>query len=242
MGLPPLLAQIGLGAYFFGKRHRDLRPRAGDWNLSSLRELWGVGGWLTLHQAANLAVLYSANLIIANRLGPAAVPTYSVPYTMFMVLTSTASLIASPLLPAYAEAAAQGDWSWVRCRAMAALGATLAIVGLGGISLVAVGPALVSLWTGGTIRVSTAFLVALASANLLKAVSNANAVLLTGLGLVRILACIYLAVAVVFVSGAWILLPRFGLLGVPLVAAGAHTLDLGVSFPCALRYVRAKQK
>jgi O-antigen/teichoic acid export membrane protein len=242
MSIPALAAQAGLGLYLFGWRRPDLRPALQFCDKSSLRALWGFGGPLTLHQAANLAVLYTANILIANRLGAAAVPQYAVPYALFMILTSTAWLVVSPYLPAYAEAAARGDWHWIRRRAIAAHAVTAVLLGGGGTVLVLLGPAAIRLWAGRNIQPSTALLVGLAGFCLLKAISNANGVLLTGLGLVKLLAGLYLTVAALYVVGAWFLLPRLGLLAIPLAGAAAHLLDAGISFPCALRHIRSQDR
>jgi len=240
MGLPPLLAQIGLGAYFFGKRHRDLRPRAGDSNLSSLRELWGVGGWLTLHQAANLAVLYSANLIIANRLGPAAVTQYSVPYAVFAVLISVAYYTVSPYLPAYAEALARGDVAWIRRRARQTLALTVMVLGGGGALLVIAGQEGIRLWSAGHVTPTFGLLIGLACFSLLKACSNTTGVLLVGLGLVRFAACVYSSVALIYVTTAWLSVRWLGLLGLPVAGAVAHAMDVGLSLPYAFKNLRKK--
>ena len=239
MSVPTLAADVALGAYLFGWRHPDLRPGLRWCDRGSLRALWGFGGPLTLHQVANLAVLYSANILIANRLGAAAVPQYSVPYAMFAILTSTAWLIVSPYLPAYAEASARRDWHWIRRRAIAALAVTAALLGGGGAVLVLIGRRAVHLWTGGQIKPATGLLAALACFCLLKAVSNANQVLLTGLGMVKLLAGLYLTVAVLYGTGAWFLLPRFGIIAVPLAGAAAHLLDAGILLPYALRHLRS---
>jgi len=242
MGIPPLAAQVALGVYLFGRRHPDLRPTLRSCDYSSLRALWGLGAPLSLQQAANLAILYSANILIANRLGPGAVSQYSVPYAMFAILTVTAWLVVSPYLPAYAEAAARGDWHWIRRRAIAALAATAALLGGGGALLVLAGPTVIRLWAGGAIKPGTGLLAALACFCLLKAASNANGMLLTGLGLVKLLAGLYLTVAVLYGAGAWFLLPRLGIIAVPLAGAAAHLLDAGISLPYALRYIRSRQQ
>lgn len=240
MGVPTLAAQLGLGAYFFGLRHRDLRPSLRLWDWASLRALWGLGGWLMLQQTANLAVLYSANLIIANRLGAQAVTEYSVPYALFAVLISVAWYLVSPYLPAYAEAKAGGDLGWVGRRARQALAATVAVVGAGGALLAAAGAPGVRLWTAGQVVPTTGLLIALACFSLLKACSNTNGVLLIGLGLVKFAGLVYLAVAALYVAGAWLLAPGLGILAVPVAGAAAHLLDAVVSLPYGLRHLRSK--
>ena len=45
----------------------------------------------------------------------------------------------------------------------------------------------------------------------------------------------------VYVVGAWFLLPRLGLLGVPVAGILAYLLDTAVSLPYALRRIRASE-
>ncbi len=239
MALPSLAAQVGLGVYFFGRRHPELRPGLRWCDAASLRALWGVGAPLTLHQLANLMILYSANILIANRLGAAAVPQYSVPYALFAVLISTTWLIVSPYLPTYAEASARGDWQWIRRRAVHALGVTGVLVAGGGAVLVLAGPEAIRLWTGGQVKPAPALLATLACFSLLRALTNTNGVLLVGLGLVRFAALVSVTVATLYVAGAWLLLPRLGLLAVPISGGVACLLEAGISVPYGLRRVRA---
>jgi O-antigen/teichoic acid export membrane protein len=239
IGLPPLLAEVALGAFVFGRRHRDLRPRMRCCDSASLRALWCVGGFLALHQFADLTVLYSANLLIANRLGSDAVPHYSVPYALFFALTSAAWLIASPYMAAYGEASARGDWDWIRRRAFHVLATTTVLLAAGGAVLVVIGSDVVHLWTGGQVRPATDLLAALSVLCLFKAISNTINVILIGLGLVRAVAFTHVAVAGIYVVGTWLLLPIFGLIVVPLANTGAHLLGIGILAPYTLQKLRA---
>ena len=169
------------------------------------------------------------------------VTEYSVPYAAFAALIASAWLVVSPYLPAYAEASAQGDWQWIRRRAMQANAITCALLVFGGGFLVLAGPEIIRRWTSGQVNPETNVLVGLACFSLLRAVSNTNGVLLVGLGLVRLAALSYLTVAIVFVFGAWFCLPRYGLVAVPVAGACAHVLDLAITLPYALRCARVKR-
>jgi O-antigen/teichoic acid export membrane protein len=239
MGLPVLVAHVAIGAIFFGQRHPDLRPGLQWCDAASLRDLWDVAGPVTLQQLGNLTVSYSANVLIANRLGPAAVPQYSIPYALFAILVSIAWQIVSSYLPAYAEASAREDWQWIRRRAMHALWVTVALLGSGGAALLLAGPETIRLWTGGQVKTETGLLATLACFCLLKAVSNANGTLLVGLRLVKMAAFVSVTVGVVYVVGAWFLLPWLGLVAVPVAGVLAYLLDTAVSLPYALRRIRA---
>ena len=56
----------------------------------------------------------SDNIIITHLLGPDAVAGYAVPERMFSLISTLLAMALMPLWPAYAEAAARGDHSWVR--------------------------------------------------------------------------------------------------------------------------------
>jgi O-antigen/teichoic acid export membrane protein len=157
------------------------------------------------------------------------------------VLTSAAWLIVSPYMPAYGDAAARGDWEWIRRRALHAMAVTTLLLGVGGTVLVLAGSEAVRLLTGGQITPEVGFLAALASLCLLKAINNTNNVLLIGLGLVRAAALGHLAVAAVYVVGAWLLLPLLGLVAVPLAGAAAHLLGVGALIPYAFRRLPGSQ-
>jgi O-antigen/teichoic acid export membrane protein len=238
MGLPVLISQAVLGVIFFGYRHPDLRPGWQWCDLASLRDLWGVAGPVTLQQLGILAVSYSANVMIANRLGPAAVPRYAVPYALFAVLVSIVWQIVSAYLPSYAEASARGDWVWIRRRAWHALGVTAALGGGGGAVLLLAGSETIRLWTGGQVRAETGLLAALAFFCLLRAVSYTNGTLLVGLRLVRMAAFVSLVVGIIYVAGSWFLLPRLGLCAVPVAGSIAYLLDAAVCLPYAMRRIR----
>jgi O-antigen/teichoic acid export membrane protein len=241
MSVPALLSQIALGSFLFGRRQPDLRPGLRHCDVASLRGLWGVGGFLTLHQLADMAILYSANILIANRLGPEAVPHYSVPYALFFVMTSAGWLIVSPYLPAYGDAAARGDWEWIRRRALKALAATAVLLGLGGIVLTLAGSDAVRLLTSGHVKPAVGLLASLAGLCLFRAISDTNNVLLIGLGLVKAVAFGQLAVAAVYVVGAWFLLPTLGLVAVSLAGTAAHLLGACLLIPYALQRLRVSE-
>ena len=161
--LPTIVATGGLALYLFGTRHPDLRPIPGQFDRETLRTLWGYAGPLAIYQLANLMVLFSANLIIANRLGPAFVTAYSVPYAAFAALINVAWLLASPYMPAIAEAQSRQDWAWLRRRVLHVVGVSAGIVAVGGSFLLVAGQPLIGWWTAGIVTPSLSFLTALFS-------------------------------------------------------------------------------
>jgi len=241
MVMPPLVAQLGLGAFVFGSRHQELRPSWRLCNGQSLRSLLDIGGPMALDQVANIGILYSANVLIANRLAPAMVPKYAIPYSLFAIVNGTAYLIANSYMPAYAEASGNADWHWIRRRALRSLYAVVGLVAVIDAGLLIIGRKLIAIWAGQQIVPAFGFLIALASYGLLRAFSETNGVLLVGLGVVKLKASLQLTVAVTMVVGGWLLLPKLGVLAIPILGSLGCALNAGVALPYALQLLRGNE-
>jgi O-antigen/teichoic acid export membrane protein len=211
VGTPTAMCQLTLAVYVFRWKHRDLRPSPSRFDYATLRTLWSYAGPLAVYQVAGFMVLYSANLIIANRLGPSSVTEYSVPYAAFAVLISAAWILASPYMPAIAEAQASGDWVWLRRRVLTLAGVSIAIVASGGTALLTVGQPLIQWWTADVVRPSFALLGSLFVLAFFRTTSNTGNVVLVGLGKVKLAAWAYLACAGLYIVAAWSLAPRYGI-------------------------------
>jgi O-antigen/teichoic acid export membrane protein len=240
MAVPSLLANFALGVYIFGWRHPELRPGLSLASLRSLRIVAGFGGPLMLVEVGNLVMLYSTNLLIANRLGPAAVPQFTVPNSLFFVLLNACYLLAAPYVPAFAEASGRGDWVWLRRRAITNLRNTMGLILLGSAGLIALGRPAIRIYTHSVVVPTASFLVAMAGYGVLMVWAMTNGVLLIGLGRVGVKAAIHLSVAAVYLSASWLLLPRLGVIAVPIAGALGYLVDAVWSLPCALRYIRHK--
>jgi len=239
VSLPPLIAQVGLAAYIFGFRYPWLKPAWKCCDTETLRTLWGFAGPLTVVQLSSVAGLYSANLLIANRLGAAQVPNYAVPYGLFAAINGLIWTIISPYIPAIAEAAGRGDWNWIRKRLSRLYAVGVGIAILGGGVLVAGGNLFLRLWTGGTILAGMQLMLALYAFSVLDVSSAINSVVLQGLGFVRLLAWAYCSLATAVILGAWLLLPVIGLPAFPLVAAAGAAAKMLLTVPRAMGRMRA---
>ena len=111
-----------------------------------VRPLFGSGLVFFVSNVANLLRRSFPAIIISNALGPGAVPAFSVPFAMFTIGLSVSELIAGSLWPAYGEAAARGDWPWIR-RAFR-IGTSAAMLAATGIALLGAsgGAEVMSIW------------------------------------------------------------------------------------------------
>lgn len=130
---------------------------------------------------ANLMKYTLGSTVVSNALGPAAVPSFSVPLALFMTAMGLSGLASQSLWPAFGEAAARGEWAWID-RAFG-LGAKAA-VGLGGAFAVLgalFGDVLIDVWTPKDVHTPHALLVALGVWVFSQTCFNTASALLSGL-------------------------------------------------------------
>jgi O-antigen/teichoic acid export membrane protein len=238
MGVPPVLANFVLACYLFLIRHPGFRPSISQRSLASLRAISGCGTPIFISQLADMAVLYSANLLIANRLGPGAVPYYAVPFSAFMIAGALCWGPVAPYQPAYAEALGRGDFDWIRRTAIRVLKQNVALMGAAGLAVIAFGGFAIRIWTHGRVTSTRTFLAALAVYFVCAAATAVNGVLLIGIGRVKTKAALQGCVAAFCVLGSWLLLPRFGIVAVPVATTAGYFIDAAVALPLALRHLR----
>ncbi|MGD0497926.1 MAG: hypothetical protein ABSC23_05760 [Bryobacteraceae bacterium] len=238
MSVPGLLASIALACYLFLIRYPAFRPSIRLWSFASLRDISGCGTAIFLSQLADMAIMYTSNVLISNRLGPGLVPSYAVPFSGFMVVSSICYGLVFPYMPAYAEALGRGDGEWIRKAALRILGRNMALMGAGGAGMIACGGFAIRIWTHGRVTAPRTFLAAMAVYFVCVAWTNTNGILLFGIGRVKTSAAIHGCVAAVHILGAWLLLPRLGIIAVPVAGTAAYLIDAALSLPIALRHLR----
>lgn len=148
LGGPPLAAQALNGAWLFLAHKPWLRPwpPAVVWAVAT--RLAGPSLLFTLIQLETLVFYQTDNLLIARLLGADQVTPYSVTYRLFWFTLVPHTLVAQALWPAYAEALARGDLSWVRRTFWASLAGSLLLVAPTLLVLTLYGQELVRLWAG----------------------------------------------------------------------------------------------
>jgi O-antigen/teichoic acid export membrane protein len=242
MSAPSIAGSALLGLYLFYRRYPQLAPTPSHCSLSSLKTIFGYGGPMMAVQLFEIAVFYSTNLLIAARLGPAAVAKYAVPYAGFMAVSGVVYTLVSPYLPAYAEAAERGDWAWIRKIIAKTLVISVGTTVAADIAILVIGKEVIRRWAGSEVVPDWQFLLAMSSFFLLLNWTSTTGVLLIGLGRANVKAAVYAITATIYVAGCWILLPRFGLIAVPLVGIVAFLFDVGLSLPLGYRYIRYRER
>src|SRR5205085_8320463 len=138
-----MIAGIANWLSLFYKQRPWLRPafKAADWQTG--RSLLRLGTLFFILQIAVSLAFTSDNVIVAQVVGPQAVTDLSVPARLFSLIPLFLGIALTPLWPAYGEAMARGDKTWVILTLRRSFLATLAIGALGALALIVSGKILI---------------------------------------------------------------------------------------------------
>jgi O-antigen/teichoic acid export membrane protein len=229
MSGPNLAMNAALALYVFTRRHRALRPRLADVQLSSMRPLLSTGGALVLVLLGELTILNSTNPLIANRLGLAQVPSFAVPFGVFMIVATVCQGMASAYLAAFCEASARHDWHWIRATFLHVSKKGLFLILPVAAALAVAGPFAIGMWTHGRVTPDHTLLIVMGVYFVLKVLSMQNCVLFIALGRTGPKAALQVFVAAAHIVGFLALVSRFGVVALPLAGGGAYVIDALVS-------------
>jgi O-antigen/teichoic acid export membrane protein len=123
-------------------------------------------------------------------------------------------MFLSPLWPAYGEAAARGDHSWVKSTLSRAIRATLALCVTWSLILIVFGNTILRIWTGGRVSFSRSLMIALGLSTTLSAVIAAIAVFLNAMNKIRFQVVFGLLAALISTVAKVVLARSYGLNGI----------------------------
>lgn len=112
MGTPYLV--LGLWSLYFFKNNPSLRPSLRHVNWDAIRKVSHIGIVALGAQIAALLLTSGIPLVLSSALGAASVTSFVVTMRLVGTVNVMLTTLATPLWPAYGEAAAKGDWQWVR--------------------------------------------------------------------------------------------------------------------------------
>lgn len=209
----PMLATLCNSIQFFVFAQPDLAPSARLASRAVVRRIARIGLlFLALQMIVSIAYA-SDNIVIAQILGASAVTEYAVPEKMFSLIGVLLGMVLGPLWPAYGEAIARGDSSWVRQTLRRSLTSAIVIASLLASLLVLFGDRLISLWVGHAVDPPLALLVVLGVWKIMEAAGNALAVFLNGANILRLQAILAAAMAAAAITLKLVLVQRIGIPG-----------------------------
>ena len=138
-----------------------LLPRSSAVDLRSIKQLFDSGSSFFLIQVAAVVVFSSDNLIVSQYLGASEVTPYSVAWRLAGLSALLQTLIFPALWPAYAEAYAKHEYTWIRRTFAMTLKGVVAFNVICAAGLVLFGKTAIRVWAGRAAVPGTYLLIAM---------------------------------------------------------------------------------
>ena len=181
----PVIALFINGLVLFGVRRPWLRPKFSEVSGTIARQLGRVGIQFFVIQLSAAIAYSSDRIVIAQIMGAEMVPHFAVPQRLFAIVSMVIGFILVPLWPAYGEALAQGDVSWIKATLIRSVRLTLLVTVPASLLLVVFGRFLIDAWVGQAVQTTFILLLGLGLWTVISSVGNAFAMVLNGMGIIR---------------------------------------------------------
>jgi O-antigen/teichoic acid export membrane protein len=241
MGLPVLLLASTVGPLvaamgnWIGLARRAVVPRPADLHANQLRPMLRLG---LLFFALNLSALLSSagdNLLSIRLLGPSATAELAIANKIFTIGQAVLGVAFMPLWPAFADAIARRDRTWVRRSLAVSLAASCGTGIIMSAVLVLVANWAVSLWLGPDLRLPSDLLWANAVWLVLQSFGIVASMFLNGATVVRFQIVQALAFGVLAFGLKLILAPHLGSAGIVWASDIAY---VGLVVPLCIWFIR----
>jgi O-antigen/teichoic acid export membrane protein len=210
----PVLAAATNNAVLFTRRRPWLRPSVRRADRRTAHRLIRVGLLFLVLQGA-VAVAFQSDVIVAARVvSPEAAAQYSIGFQLFMLVPAILAMLLLPLWPAYGEAFARGDHTWVRQTLTRSVLGALCVTVVSSVTLLALAPQILTLWLGASAPLPPALMLGLAVWAVMSGTFNAIAMLLNAVGAIRVQAVVASIMASFSIVLSIALGSRFGVSGV----------------------------
>jgi O-antigen/teichoic acid export membrane protein len=234
-GLPLLVASLfGVrllfsffnAGYLFFFRHPWLMPSPKAVTKNSFKELMNLGSKYLLAQFSGIGMFQSQPVIITQVTGPSGVTIFGIAKSLLTLPSTVVLMMTNPLLSAYGEAKARGDWDWIR----KTLKRTLIASAIGSILMVLplcfFAKTIIYYWTKGRTEVlpSNELIAVFGIYVVLNCIATPASVMLYGIQRVGAQAIYSLINAVLTVVLGIVLTQIYGLLGMAIAMTLAYAL------------------
>lgn len=219
----PVVALTANTILFF-RNEPSLLPRPGDWSRPGLMILLPAGAAFFVQQTATAIGHQSDALIVAQVLGPSAATDYLLPAKLFYLGPVLLTFALLPLWPEIRQGVARGDLAYARRAIRKMTTVTAAAGAAAAVALLAFGGTVVSLWSSGAVELTQATSAAFATWMFVSCATIACGFALASVGSNRLIASMYLAMAVLNVPLSIVLTHSLGIAGVVVGTTVANAL------------------
>lgn len=210
---PPAIAAFGHFLQITLRTYPHLRVSTARFDRDTVRNVASVGLALFTIQLSIGVSTSLDNAVIGNVLGPMRIPEFGVPQRMYAALLGFMILALRPLWAAIADAASHGDNSWIESTVKRSVVAAPMLALPIAVLLVVLTEALVEIWLSEPLPVPLALSLGLGTWLVLGALGTAIAMVLNGLGRIRIQLIVAVATAAINLPLSIVLTNKFGISG-----------------------------
>jgi len=224
----PSLVSLGCTAWVLARTPEVPRPSWLAVRKEEFFELAGSSWWFFLIALFSAIGYQTDALIVASVLGASAAGVFSVASRVFGVVLQSLYPALLQLWPAFGEAYARGDLSWMRSRLRWSVSLVALVSAASGIALILVGRDLISVWLTDDLVPSRGLLVALAVWTAYSLAMAPVLLLLNATGRVRAHALMAIGVGVANLPLSVLFTLQFGTMGPVLGSLVANVLFAGL--------------
>lgn len=199
--------------YLFFVEHPYLKPSPRFAQRVHLRRLWNLGVYYLVQQVGNIGMFQAQPILLTQLQGPQAVGPFSVAYKLLTLPQYVLILLLNPLIGAYGEARAQGDWIWIRHTLLWSVAGSLSVIIITVAPLALFSEWIISLWVGQIMLTDRMTIYWLAIYVIATGLATPLAIFLQGLERARDIAVLTIFNGILTVVGAMYLIPSFGMRG-----------------------------
>lgn len=237
--LAPFIAFLLANIILFKGRFRAVSPSVHYVRSFVLGDITSLGAKFFLIQIICVILYQATNFIISHFCGPEQVTVYNIAYKYLNIAVMAFSIIQSPIWSAFNDASAKKDYSWMiyiykKLLRIIILSELLIVV------LVVFSPIVYNLWIGDSVEIPFHITVLLAVYTGILLVNNMHAMIINGMGVIKLQTITALLQGIVFVPAVYFLAISYNLEGI-LIA-----LILVTILPCYFLikqvYVQLNQK
>jgi O-antigen/teichoic acid export membrane protein len=232
--LPILCAYLLLSIYVYGFRHRALAPDFRSVNFAHFRVIWHDSSRLLIAQIADTVIAFTSNVLVASQLGAAVVPEVSVSLQVMMIFNFVSCMFILPLWPAYVEAGVREDWAWIKTALWRGVARSVGAVAFGCLGYTLIYRVFIHTWSPALPIPPLSFVIALDIWFLIYVWNKNSMVLLNALGFTSVRAWVAPMAAAVFIGIAVILLPKMGIIAIPIAGIASALVEASITTAKAL--------
>ena len=210
----PLISMAGNIACLFFVERPWLRPSLSCVSLGAVRSLLNLGLLFFILHLVGIVAFSSDNLLAIWMCGPEAAGLYAIAMKLFSPCRLLAGALLGPLWPAYGEAIARGDITWIRRTVAASIIAVEAVVLPLALVCLFFGNELIRLWFQQPILLGFGLLSGAAVWVALEAIGAGLAMFLNGASILRAQVPLCIAFAVMAIAAKVTFANQFGIAGI----------------------------